>query len=83
MNCLNELSYSLGGEECARLPEDREEPELVGVVGGRGGEGVEVSGEQVGPGAFGAPGREAGGDALLLLEVPYCFLEGQWILAVY
>ena len=39
----------------------------MGVMGARTGEGVEISGEQVGPGASGAPGGEAGGEALLAL----------------
>ena len=82
MNCLNELSYSLGGEECARLPEDREEPELVGVVGGRGGEDVEIGGEEVRAGAARAPGGEAGRDALFRLDVADGLLQRGRVVAV-
>ena len=52
-----------------RIAQVGEEPELVGVVRGRDGEGLEVGGEQVVAGAAGTPGGEAGGDGVVLLEV--------------
>lgn len=76
------LGLFLLREEGTRLPEDREEPELVGVVGGRRREGVEVRCDEVGSRALGAPRGEAGGDAVIVLEIPHSVLEGLWILSV-
>lgn len=48
----------------------------MGVMGGRGGEVVEVGGEHVGARAMGAPRGEAGGDAGVVLEVRDSRSEG-------
>lgn len=69
-------------EEHARITQDRQELELVGVVGRRGWEGIEVGRQKVGVGAAGAPACEAGGDRGGLLEAGHCIPEGVWIRAV-
>ena len=54
----------------------------MGVVGGRGREAVEIGGEEVGLGAAGAPGGEAGGYPLLGLCVVDRLLERARVPAV-
>ena len=75
-------SNRLTREERARLAQDGEEEELVGVVGGRGGEGVEIGGEEVRAGAARAPGGEAGRDALFRLDVADGLLQRGRVVAV-
>ncbi len=75
-------SNGLGRHEGARVAQDGEEDELMGVVGGRAGDAGEIGGEEVGAGAVWAPGGEAGGDALLALSLADGLLELDGIGAV-
>lgn len=78
---FNDNKLAFGREKRARLAQNREEDELMGVVRGRAREGLDLRGEQVGVGAVRAPGGEAGGD-VLVFEILHGALEGGWVLPV-